>query len=301
MPIIEIGKLRRGRSVTIDDLHLDGEYANFNSRTFYDQAKVEGIRNSIIAGGLNAIPALTCIRRGTKYLIVDGWTRTKAIQSLIADGLLPQECLIAIDTLDHTLSDVEVRRLQIPYNSGTPLPPLDQGRLLYEYLEIAIAENPDFSEKTSRNALITYIQRVHFPSVTATTIANYLSLHELPEDLKALVASGEMSPSRALELSKDYGANAIPVFEEAKKAKAAGKPLKAADIKKAAADAGVEARAKRPRKSEGDEDSPKSCKEKMDMLKSIVLNCSFGSEGGISFMRFDCDEDKAEFIDLLEM
>lgn len=155
---------------------IDANYSE-NLRQTYEG--IESLAQSILAQG--QIDPIGAYKEGDKYIVVYGYRRYTAIQSLINNGDLPTDFPVKIQKIDKPNRENHIL-LNINTNSGMAFSAIELANAFKElsecgYTQAAIAEKTGYSQPE---------------------VSNYLKLHTMPEDIQAAVQNGDIAFNTAI-------------------------------------------------------------------------------------------------------
>ena len=155
---------------------IDANYSE-NLRQTYEG--IESLAQSILAQG--QIDPIGAYKEGDKYIVVYGYRRYTAIQSLIKNGDLPTDFPVKIQKIDKPNRENHIL-LNINTNSGMAFSAMELANAFKElsecgYTQAVIAEKTGYSQPE---------------------VSNYLKLHTMPEDIQAAVQNGDIAFNTAI-------------------------------------------------------------------------------------------------------
>jgi len=156
------------RAISIDAI-LPNPY---QPRTVWNQQELEGLAESIKANGV--IQPVIVRPAGTKFELIAGERRFRAAQLA---------SLTTIPALVRAASDEQLLELSLIENiHRTDLNPIDRAKAYQNYLNTFSLTQAEAAERLGENRSV---------------IANYLRLLDLPEEIKRMLADGQLSMGHA--------------------------------------------------------------------------------------------------------
>lgn len=196
-----IKQIAKGRSdlyrVSINDLAVK---EGWNSRILDDPENIEHIdmlAKSIAEEGVKQ--PLTVYMEDGKLYIEDGHCRYFAVQKAITDYDAPADLLIPVRMGEKDATEADRIFSQILRNSGKPLSPLEMASVFKRLVDLGWSDS-----EIARKA-----------GVTRVYVGHLITLIEAPKEIIALVRSGLISATLAIETIKEYGDRATELLKAA--------------------------------------------------------------------------------------
>lgn len=172
---------------------------SWNGRDFNDPANIEHV--NILALSIAEIGVkepLTVYMEDGKAWLSDGECRLRATLQAIKAGA--EIKTIPVKTEDRYANEADKLFSQIIRNTGKPFSQMEQAKVYKRLLDLGWAQG-DIAKKAG---------------ISAARVSQILNLLTLPEPIKAMVSSGQVSANMAVAAIKDHNpAKAIAVLQDA--------------------------------------------------------------------------------------
>lgn len=178
----------------------------FNARNFDLPENVEHVQNlsdSIKAVGVQN--PLVVRFTGGRPILVDGESRLRAVRKAIKDGA-DIKTIPVVQEGKHVSEEERVASL-VTRNTGKQLTMLERGDVFARLKSFGWSDS-EIAKKTG---------------ITAAHVSNIMALHTAPQQVKAMVAQGQVSSSQAVQVIREHGADAASVLKEVAKSSDNGK------------------------------------------------------------------------------
>lgn len=190
----------------LDALHIKPDWNARDTETESYKAGIAELSRSIAIVGVKQ--PITVYWEDNKAFVSDGHRRYAAAKLAVANGAEVKS--VPVQTEDRYSDEADRVFSQIVRNAGTPLTPMEQARVFKHLLDLGWSTD-DISSKSG---------------ITAARVRQILDLLLMPEPVKEMVRSGDVSASHAATIVRqaDTPAAAVKTLTDAREvAKAEGK------------------------------------------------------------------------------